>query len=64
MIRLTLFALLGALAGCGAGGNYPALVPVDTLLADQPADPAPTAELQAKADALEARAEALRRAQP
>lgn len=64
MTRLTFLALLGALSACGAGEDYPALVPVDTLLTDQPAEPAPTAELQARADALEARAEALRRAQP
>ncbi|MFT3688925.1 hypothetical protein [Paenirhodobacter sp.] len=64
MIRLTLLALLGALAGCGSDGDYPALVPVGTLLSDAPDAPAPTDELRARGDALEARAEALRRAQP
>lgn len=53
------------LSGCG-GGDYPALLPTDQVLAeptlpDAQADPVATAgEAEARADALRARAEALR----
>ncbi|RWR35232.1 hypothetical protein D2T29_01835 [Sinirhodobacter populi] len=61
-----LLPLSGAvLAGCGGGGDYPALVPMQDILQDDAqVDPDPAPELQARAAALGARADALRRAEP
>ncbi|MFC5736261.1 hypothetical protein DFO80_1038 [Rhodobacter sp. 140A] len=65
MTRLALALGLLALAGCGApGADYPALVPMETLLSDAPLTPDPAPALEARADALRARAAAIRAEQP
>jgi hypothetical protein len=66
MIRLpAALALAIALIGCaGPQKDDPALVPMDSLLGAEAVEPAPTAELQAQGNALRARADALRSAQP
>lgn len=57
---LTLGALLW-LAGCAAPGEeYPALVPIDTLLIEAPLTPDPAPGLEARAADLRARAAGLR----
>jgi len=65
MPRLALI-LVCALAGCAAasGTEFPALVPVETLLIEEPLTPSPAPGLEARAAALRARAEALRQATP
>lgn len=66
-LPLLLLALTLLLAGCGGAaqmGNYPALVPLDTVLTEEPLTPSPAPELEARAAALRARAEALRHATP
>lgn len=66
IILAPLLLAIPLLAGCAGGGDYPALLPTDQVLAepslpDAPADPGQvTAETSARADALNARAEALR----
>ncbi len=61
---LVLVVLL--LSGCAPqpATEFPALVPVETLLLEVPPVTAPAAGLEARAAALRARAEALRRATP
>ncbi|PTV95938.1 hypothetical protein C8J27_103269 [Rhodobacter aestuarii] len=63
---LFLTALLLALAACGGpqSSPYPALVPSETLLIEEPLSPSPAPELEARAAALKARAAALRSATP
>ncbi|SOC02210.1 hypothetical protein [Rhodobacter maris] len=67
-MRLRPFLLLVPffLSACGSAGQeaYPALVPVDTLLAEEPLTPSPAPELEARAAALRARAAALRAETP
>ncbi|MBZ4023365.1 hypothetical protein CKO11_12945 [Rhodobacter sp. TJ_12] len=67
MPRLTPLLLLPALlAACASGqtADYPALVPLDTVLIDQPLTPSPAPGLEARAAALRARADRLRSATP
>lgn len=65
MTRPLLILLMTAVAGCAQGEDtYPALVPVDQILADRPLSPDPAPALEARRAALDARADALRAAQP
>lgn len=65
-----LLPLLLALAGCAGAqadspaAQYPALVPLETLVLEVPPAAAPSATLEARASALRARAAALRRITP
>jgi len=61
-----LIALCLSLAGCAGsqGADFPKLVPMETLLGDEELSPDPAPELEARAAALRARAEALRQAEP
>ena len=56
---LTLICLTAACAG--APSEYPKLVPLDSLLSNEPLTPSPAPALETRADALRARADALRR---
>ena len=55
-----------ALAACSAapGADFPKLVPVETLLVEEPLSPSPAPGIEARADALRARAKGLRNATP
>ncbi len=60
-----LLPLAGAiLSGCVAGTKYPGLVPIGEILQNGPVSPDPAPDMQARATALNARADALRRAAP
>ncbi|MFD2173652.1 hypothetical protein [Rhodobacter lacus] len=61
-----LLLVLLLLTACGSGGQeaYPALVPADTLLIEEPLTPSPAPVLEARAAALRARAAALRAETP
>lgn len=61
---LLLLPLLLVACGGEATQDYPALVPVDTLLTEEPLTPSPAPELEARAAALKARAAALRTQTP
>ncbi|PYF09648.1 hypothetical protein C8J30_10718 [Rhodobacter viridis] len=65
MLRPALLLPL-ALAACSAasGADFPKLMPTDTLLVEEPLSPSPAPGLEARADALRARAAALRSATP
>lgn len=62
MRALALIASLALLAACSkpSGEDYPALLPLDEILTDEPLSPDPAPDLSARADALRARAEAIR----
>ena len=65
MTRLALALGLLALAGCGASdADYPALVPMETLLDEAPLTSSPPPVIEARAAALNSRAEALRHETP
>lgn len=66
MTRPALILICLTLAGCGAAheGDYPALVPMETLLDEAPLTPSPAPVIEARAEALNARAEALRHETP
>ncbi|AQS47570.1 hypothetical protein BMG03_06970 [Thioclava nitratireducens] len=59
---IALFALLASLTACSKRSTegYPALLPMDEILTDQPLTPDPAPELEARADALRARADTMR----
>ncbi|OWY05702.1 hypothetical protein B6V75_06220 [Thioclava sp. F1Mire-8] len=59
---IALFALLTSLTACSKRSTegYPALLPMDEILTDQPLTPDPAPELEARADALRARADTMR----
>ncbi|HEY0213556.1 MAG TPA: hypothetical protein VGC40_08225 [Paenirhodobacter sp.] len=65
-VRVILVPLIGViLAGCAAKPEYPPLVPMQDILqrsTSRSVDPAP--DLQARAAALDTRADALRRTAP
>lgn len=62
MRALALIASLTLLAACSQPSDeqYPALLPLDEILTDEPLSPDPSPDLNARADALRARAEAIR----
>ncbi|MBC7146679.1 MAG: hypothetical protein H5U24_14935 [Thioclava marina] len=62
MRALALIASLAMLTACSkhSSEDYPALLPLDQILDDQPLSPDPAPDLEARAAALKARADMLR----